>query len=204
MTPFTQLQTIGSPLPVANIDTDQLIPARFMSRSRKDGYGDYLLHAQRFAEDGTPRAGFPLNDQRFAGAQVLVALRNFGSGSSREAAVYALADYGFRCVIAPSFGDIFAANAVNNGVLPARVSDADARMLIDLLAEHPSIQIDLETQRITVGNHVVDFTIDPVWRMKLLNGWDDLDLTASYAADIAAFQARDAKARPWVAPGGGD
>ncbi len=204
MTPFTQLQTIGCPLPVANIDTDQLIPARFMSRSRKDGYGDYLLHAQRFAEDGTPRADFPLNDPKFAGAQVLVALRNFGSGSSREAAVYALADYGFRCVIAPSFGDIFAANSVNNGVLPARVSDADARMLIDLLAEHPSIQIDLETQRITVGNHVVDFTIDPVWRMKLLNGWDDLDLTASYAADIAAFQTRDAKARPWVSTEGGD
>jgi 3-isopropylmalate/(R)-2-methylmalate dehydratase small subunit len=136
---------------------------------------------------------------RYAGASALVALRNFGSGSSREAAVYALVDVGIRCVIAPSFGDIFAANAVNNGLLPAVVSEADATRLVAALERDPSIRIDLHDATITVGHEVVVFRIDPVWRMKLLNGWDDLDLTASYSAEIAAFQVRDAELRPWVA-----
>jgi 3-isopropylmalate/(R)-2-methylmalate dehydratase small subunit len=199
MTPFRALDGIACPLPLANIDTDQLIAARFMSRPRTSGYGDYLLHALRFDADGAPRADCPLNMPRYAGASAMVALRNFGSGSSREAAVYALIDFGIRCVIAPSFGDIFAANAVNNGLLPAVVGEADAVRLLAALETYPTIRIDLQDATITVGNEVVTFRIDPVWRMKLINGWDDLDLTASYGAEIAAFQARDAELRPWVA-----
>ena len=115
--------------------------------------------------------------------------------------MYALVDYGVRCVIAPSFGDIFAANAVNNGLLPARVSEAAAEELIAAL-EHGAegVAIDLEAQSIRTGNHVVAFEIDPVWRMKLLNGWNDLDLTRSYSRDIAAFVAADARLRPWAPP----
>ena len=123
MQPFQRLTATACPLPYANIDTDQLIPARFMKRSRAEGYGGYLLHDMRFSGDGAEIADFPLNRSRYRNAQIIVARRNFGAGSSREAAVYALVDYGIRCVIAPSFGDIFASNSVNNGLLPARVDE---------------------------------------------------------------------------------
>lgn len=202
MKPFRQLSAIACPLPMAGVDTDQLIPARFMSRPRSSGYGDFLLHDLRFDAGGARIAGFPLNMACYAGAAILVTRRNFGCGSSREAAVYALADHGIRCVIAPSFGDIFAANAVNNGVLPGIVSEADAEALIDRMqhADRPELAIDLEACCIGTGDAEIAFSIDPVWRMKLLNGWDDLDLTASYASEIAAFQVRDAEARPWARP----
>ena len=193
MTPFTTLSARACPLPLQGVDTDQLIPARFMKRSRAEGYGGQLLHDMRFGADGAPVADFPLNQPRFAGTQILVARRNFGTGSSREAAVYALADFGFRCVIAPSFGDIFAANAVNNGLLPARVSEADAEMLLTLAAQDDlaDLRIDLDARTITTGNQCISFGIEPVWRTRLLNGWDDLDLTLSHRAAIDRFQDED-------------
>lgn len=202
MTPFTTLSAIACPLPLQGVDTDQLIPARFMKRSRAEGYGGQLLHDMRFEPDGAALPEFPLNRPRYAGAQILVARRNFGSGSSREAAVYALADFGFRCVIAPSFGDIFAANAVNNGVLPARVSEADAEMLLELLqaGNVSELRVDLDACAIVAGNRRIGFQIDPVWRRRLLNGWDDLDLTLSHRAEIAAFQEKDRAQRPWATP----
>ncbi|MGJ4930178.1 3-isopropylmalate dehydratase small subunit [Bradyrhizobium sp. HKCCYLS2038] len=198
MKPFDILTGTACALPLASIDTDQLIPARFMKRSRADGYGQYLLHDLRFDEAGKARTDFPLNAPSADGAEVLVARRNFGAGSSREAAVYALADFGFRCVIAPSFGDIFASNAVNNGLLPARVSEADAEEILTLLQTGTTITIDLKDGLIRLGNQTFTFSIDPIWRTKLLNGWDDLDLTASRAGDIAAFETRDAADRPWI------
>ena len=133
MKPFTKIETPAIPLPLANVDTDQIIPARFMTRSRAEGYGRCLLHDFRFDANGAPRNN-PLDDPRRAGAAVLIARRNFGCGSSREAAVYALADFGLCCVVAPSFGDIFASNAVKNGLLPARVSSEDAEALLASLA----------------------------------------------------------------------
>jgi 3-isopropylmalate/(R)-2-methylmalate dehydratase small subunit len=198
---FTTLTGIACPLPLTGVDTDQLIPARFMKRSRAEGYGGYLLHDLRFDETGAPRADFPLNAPGREGAQVIVTRRNFGSGSSREAAVYALADYGIRCVVAPSFGDIFASNAVNNGLLPARVSEADGESLIAALEEGGrALSVDLESCRVVVGNLSVPFEVDPVWRTKLLNGWDDIDLTLSQSGAIERFVATDAGARPWAAP----
>ena len=191
MRPFTQETAAMLRLPVANVDTDQLIPARFMKEPRKpEGYGRFLL--RDLVAEGTAPAPE-------AGQAILVARRNFGCGSSREAAVYALADFGFRAVIAPSFGDIFASNCVKNGVLPATVSEADAEAL---LASGPlPVTVDLAEQTIACGNLVVSFAIDPVWRTQLLNGWDDIDLTLAEADAIAAFRARDAEARPWAAPG---
>lgn len=200
MQPFIRLESIGCPLPLTGVDTDQLIPARFMKRSRAEGYGGYLLHDLRFEGEGTPVADFPLNQPLYQGAEVLVARRNFGSGSSREAAVYALADFGFRCVVAPSFGDIFASNAVNNGLLPARVSEADCEALLAGLATQNRVVVDLEACTIVCGNLSVPFEVDPVWRTKLLNGWDDIDLTLSRQTEIAAFTAADADLRPWMAP----
>lgn len=184
-------------LPQDNIDTDQLIPARFMSVPRKDGYGPYLLHDLRFDSAGAPREGMPLN--AYPEAQILVTRRNFGSGSSREAAVYALADFGIRAVLAPSFGDIFASNAVNNGLLPARLPQDRIEALLGLLAEAPQVmRVDLQDCVIRVGNEVIPFDLDPVWRLKLLNGWDDIDMTASRGPAIAAFRATRAQSAPYA------
>lgn len=190
MTPLSSATGKALRLPLANVDTDQLIPARFMKEPRKPlGYGRFLLHD--LVSDGAAPA--PREGQ-----SILIARRNFGCGSSREAAVYALADQGFRVVIAPSFGDIFASNCVKNGILPATVSESDAEAL--LAAADVPLTVDLEACRILAGNLVVDFAIDPVWRTQLLNGWDDIDLTLAEADAIAAFVACDAAARPWAAP----
>lgn len=201
MRPFQRLTAPACPLPYANIDTDQLIPARFMKRSRAEGYGGYLLHDMRFSGNGTEIADFPLNQTPHRIAQIIVARRNFGAGSSREAAVYALVDYGIRCVIAPSFGDIFASNAVNNGLLPAKVGERDGEALIGLLQEtHAELTVDLEAQSISAKEFSIPFAIDPVWRTKLLNGWDDIDITLSQADAIARFRESDSLIRPWVTP----
>ncbi|MEO3388600.1 3-isopropylmalate dehydratase small subunit [Mesorhizobium sp. CAU 1741] len=201
MKPFTTLEAVACPLPLTNVDTDQLIAARFMKRSRADGYGGYLLYDMRFDESGAPRADCVLNDPARQGAEILVARRNFGSGSSREAAVYALVDYGFSCVIAPSFGDIFASNAVNNGLLPAIVTEPDCEALLaELMQGARTAKVDLEALTVEAGGVAVPFSIDPVWRTKLLNGWDDIDLTKSHAAAISAHMAADHAARPWMLP----
>ena len=201
MTPLVNVEAKACPLPLAGVDTDQIIPARFMKRPRSEGYGAFLLHDLRQGADAPATC---LDNPVYQGAAVLVARRNFGSGSSREAAVYALADYGFRVVVAPSFGDIFASNAVKNGVLPARVSEADAEALLasEAVREGRAIRIDLAGQTITAGNLVAAFDIDPVWKTQLLNGWDDIDLTMARTGDIESFRARDAVARPWATPRG--
>jgi 3-isopropylmalate/(R)-2-methylmalate dehydratase small subunit len=163
MNKLTTLIGIACPLGMENVDTDQLIPSRFMSRSRAQGYGGYLLHDLRFDAQAQPR-GFILDEPRYAGASIVVARRNFGTGSSREAAVYALWDYGVRCVIAPSFGDIFSGNAVKNGLLTAIVTEAEAEALSVWLREAatPPMTVDLEAQSIRAGDFACTFAIDPV------------------------------------------
>ncbi|QOR40976.1 3-isopropylmalate dehydratase small subunit [Billgrantia diversa] len=199
MEPIKTLDALACPLPRANVDTDQLIPARFMKEPRSVGYGQFLLHDLRHDESGRPIEGFILNHPEAAQAKTLVARRNFGAGSSREAAVYALVDYGFRCVIAPSFGDIFASNSVNNGLLPATVSEEDAETLLAALGEAPgSLHIDLEAQRISVGDLSVAFSIASTWRTKLLNGWDDIDMTRQHARAIQRFADEYSRQHPWL------
>lgn len=202
MTPFTSLEAPACPLGLANVDTDQLIPARFMQTPRAEGYGKFLLHDLRRDEAGSPKTGFPLNDPRYAGARAMIARKNFGCGSSREAAVYVLVDSGYRCVIAPSFGDIFSSNAIKNGLLPAIVSEADADALLAnaSIVAGGALRVDLAEQTIVAGNLVVPFTVRTDWKQRLLNGWDDVDLTKSFARDIAAFVAADATLRPWARP----
>ena len=202
MRPFITLTALACKLALANIDTDQLIPARFMRRPRAEGYGNFLLYDLRFDAEGALRPEFPLNDPAVLGCEVILAGRNFGCGSSREAAVYALADYGIRVVIASSFGDIFASNAVKNGLLPAQISEQDSERLFgaDELVGHRPLTIDLAAQTITVGNFVVRFSIDPVWKKQLLNGWDDIDMTRSEAKTIAQFTEQDERRRPWMKP----
>ncbi|MGR4066965.1 3-isopropylmalate dehydratase small subunit [Billgrantia sp. C5P2] len=199
MEPIKILDAIACPLPLTNVDTDQLIPARFMKEPRSVGYGQFLLHDLRHDDSGRPLEDFILNHPLAEQAKTLVARRNFGGGSSREAAVYALVDFGFRCVIAPSFGDIFASNAVNNGLLPATVSEEDAEVLLAALGDTPGpLRVDLEAQRIEAGVLSVAFTIAPTWRTKLLNGWDDIDMTRQHAETIRRFAADYASQRPWL------
>ncbi len=186
-------------LPLDNVDTDQLIPARFMSVPRSEGYGAYLLHDLRLDDTGAAHADFPLN--RHPDATILVAGRNFGSGSSREAAVYALIDAGIRAVFAPNFGDIFASNAVNNGLLPALVSDEDAVWLKETLGpDTAKAKIDLQAGTVDVAGRAVPFALDHTWRTKLINGWDDIDLTLRHIDDVVRFKQNRRRTAPWAWP----
>lgn len=196
---WTRHAGLAVALPLEGVDTDQLIPARFMSAPRTQGYGQFLLHDLRRDADGGPRADFPLNRPEAEGASILIARRNFGGGSSREAAVYALADAGFRVVLAPSFGDIFAANAVNNGVLPARL---EAARIEELIAAAPlRLTVDLQAGRIDgAPGGALELELDPVQRRKLINGWDDIDVTAAHADQISRFAARRRREMGWMWP----
>src|ERR1700686_546564 len=202
MEKFVRLTAAACPLDFTNLNTDHLLPARYLKWPRSAGLGKVLLQDLRFDADGRERSNFLLNQPAWRGARIIVSGRNFGCGSSREAAVYALYDYGVRCVIAPSFGDIFAGNAVQNGLLTATVPDEVAAQLMSQLTTTPMtpVTIDLEQQTITSGNHSYGFIIDPVRRLRLLNGWDDIALTESFSERIAAFKAADRIARPWAVP----
>jgi 3-isopropylmalate/(R)-2-methylmalate dehydratase small subunit len=202
MDKFIRLTGIACPLDIANLNTDQLLPARFLKVPRSAGLGAALLHDLRFDAERRERPDFPLNWPAWRDARIIVGARNFGCGSSREAAVYALYDYGVRCVIAPSFGDIFDGNAVQNGLLTAIVSDDEAAALMRLLGERPPrhLTVDLEQQTIQCGDQTFRFAVDPVRRTRLLNGWDNIALTESYRDKIAAFKTVDRARRPWATP----
>ena len=202
MEKFVRLTAAACPLNVSNLNTDQILPARYLKWPRSAGIGKVLLQDLRFDAQGQEQPQFPLNQPAWRDAKIVVAARNFGCGSSREAAVYALYDYGIRCVIAPSFGDIFSGNAVQNGLLTAIVSDEQAAEIMAALSTTPEfpMTVDLEAQTILCGNRTYAFSIDPVRRTRLLNGWDDIALTDSYRDQIAAFKADDRARRPWMIP----
>jgi 3-isopropylmalate/(R)-2-methylmalate dehydratase small subunit len=202
MEKFVRLTAKACPLPQPNVNTDQILPARYLKWPRSRGLGTVLFQDLRFDAEGKERADFPLNLAVWRDAKILIAGRNFGSGSSRENAVYAVYDNGLHCVIAPSFGDIFAQNAVKNGMLPAVVTEADASELGSLVAADPAlpVTVDLERRTIARGNRTFSFTVDDVSRNQLLNGWDDIDLTGSYRARIADFKTADRERRPWARP----
>jgi 3-isopropylmalate/(R)-2-methylmalate dehydratase small subunit len=202
MEKFIRLTARACPLDVTNLNTDQLLPARFLKLPRAAGLGTALLRDLRFDAEGCEKADFPLNRPAWREARIIVGARNFGCGSSRESAVYALYDYGIRCVIAPSFGDIFAGNAAQNGLLTAAVADDAAAALTRALDETPDapVTVDLEQQTIACCGETLRFTIDPVRRTRLLNGWDDVAMTESYVSEIAAFKAADRARRPWARP----
>jgi 3-isopropylmalate/(R)-2-methylmalate dehydratase small subunit len=202
MEKFTTLTGTACPINQSNLNTDQILPARFLKWTRAMGFGKALFHDLRFDSEGREKPDFPLNRPAWRSVTIVVSARNFGCGSSREAAVYALYDFGVRCVIAPSFGDIFAGNAVQNGLLTAAVTERDAAEMMALLAQAPdlAVTVDLERQTIVCGQHTYNFAIEPVRRMRLLNGWDDLALTESYRERVKAFKADDRSRRPWAVP----
>jgi 3-isopropylmalate/(R)-2-methylmalate dehydratase small subunit len=204
MEKFIQLTAKACPLDLSNVNTDQILPARFLKVPRSAELGRLLFYDLRRDANGAERTDFPLNQPIWRDAKILVAGRNFGGGSSREAAVYALYEAGIRCVIAPSFGDIFAENAVKNGLLAAVLPENAAGELAAAISAEPTrrVTVDLAQKIVVCGNRTFDFAIDPVNRNQLLNGWDDVDLTESYRDKIAAFKNADGFRRPWARPQG--
>ena len=191
MQKFVRLEAIAAPFARANVDTDKIIPARFMTALTRTGLGRHLFEELRYDDDGTERPEFILNRSEYRRAQILIADRNFGCGSSREHAVWALADFGIRCIVAPSFGDIFAANARKNGLLLVRLSDARCEALRKRVrdAQDKRLVVDLEALTIAVpGEMAQPFEIDPDERRALLEGLDDIARTLRHERAIAAHE----------------
>ena len=191
MQPFTKFNAIVAPFDRINVDTDQIIPKQFLKRIERSGFGEFLFFDWRFRDDGTPNPDFELNSPDAKGAGILVTGANFGCGSSREHAPWALLDYGFRCLIAPSFADIFFNNCFKNGILPITLSEERLEMLFRKAREHAPyrLTVDLESQTISDdAGLALSFEVDPFRRQCLLRGLDDIGLTLEHEDKIAAYE----------------
>ncbi|MCA9248973.1 MAG: 3-isopropylmalate dehydratase small subunit [Planctomycetales bacterium] len=192
MKAFTQHTGLVGTLDRSNVDTDQIIPKQFLKRIERTGFGEFLFYDWRYLDDGTDNPQFELNKPEFRGASILVTRRNFGCGSSREHAPWAIEQYGIRVVIAPSFADIFYSNCFKNGMLPIRTSDAAVEDLFQRVAANPGYQlhVDLEKQMVTDDQGLeLSFEVDPFRRQCLLGGLDDIGMTLEHEAEIAAYEA---------------
>jgi 3-isopropylmalate/(R)-2-methylmalate dehydratase small subunit len=201
MQPFTTLAATAAPMDESNIDTDQLAPARFLRTPREQGYGGFLFHDLRFAGPGEERPDFVLNRPAYRDAKIIVAEQNFGGGSSREQAVWALVDHGIRCVIAESFGDIFYENSVGQGLLLVRLDAATTAGLRAALHARPgaAISVDLEAQTVTAPDGTaIRFEIEAARKRRLLLGLDAVGLTLQHEPEIAGFEAEFRQRRPWL------
>lgn len=188
---FKTLQSTMVPLPIENVDTDQIIPARFLKATTKEGFGNNLFADWRYDKEGNPKEDFVLNNPKYSG-QVLVAGKNFGSGSSREHAAWAIAGYGFKAVVSSFFADIFRNNALNNGILPVVVSEGYLKTLFQTIEKDPkaTIEINLEAQQVTLveTGEKESFDINPYKKSCLLNGYDDIDYLLSLKSEILEFE----------------
>tara|TARA_B110000008_G_scaffold276929_1_gene317181 strand:+ start:321 stop:935 length:615 start_codon:yes stop_codon:yes gene_type:complete len=204
MKKFTSLSSIATPLDRANIDTDAIIPKQFLKSIKKSGFGPNLFDEWRYLDHGEPgmdnskrpiNPDFVLNNPKYSKAQILLTRRNFGCGSSREHAPWALEDFGFRAIIAPSFADIFYNNCFKNGILPVVLSSE----IVDGLFEYPgNIVIDLHDQSVTTDTHSFEFNVDPERKRRLINGLDDIGLTLQYEDQIRLFETEHFKKHPWL------
>ncbi|MEA5102338.1 3-isopropylmalate dehydratase small subunit [Pantoea sp. S18] len=189
---FTQHSGIVAPLDAANVDTDAIIPKQFLQKVTRTGFGAHLFHDWRFEDDaGTvPTASFVLNKPEFKGTSILLARENFGCGSSREHAPWALTDFGFHVVIAPSFADIFYGNSFNNQLLPVKLSDAEVDEMFKLVAAQPGVSftVDLEAQTVTAGDKTYSFEIDSFRLHCMINGLDSIGLTLQHEASISSYE----------------
>ncbi len=192
MKPFREHRGLVAPLDRVNVDTDQIIPKQFLKRIERTGFGQFLFYDWRFAADGSKDAGFVLDEARYQGASILVAGKNFGCGSSREHAVWALADFGFRAVISSSFADIFANNSTKNGFLTVRLSEAEADEVMHRAREFDKYEVAIDLERCEVRDDRgwrASFAVDEFVRHCLLNGLDDIGLTLQYETEIATYEA---------------
>ena len=193
MEPIRILSAVALPWPGVNCDTDQIIPARYLQKPRSDNFGDYLFYDLRFDEKDREVDAFPLNTEPLRHARIVVAGRNFGCGSSREHAVWALYDYGFRAVVAPTLGDIFTNNCLKNGVVPIQLPEDIILAALDHIARHPGaeVTVDLPNEQVTMPNgDVHDFAVDPFAKDLLVNGIDELGYTLSLTDAIEDFEQR--------------
>ncbi|MBM7663843.1 3-isopropylmalate/(R)-2-methylmalate dehydratase small subunit [Solibacillus kalamii] len=190
MKPINIVNSIYAPLDRKNVDTDQIISKEFLKRIERTGFGQFVFYHWRFDENGNPIEDFVLNKPEYKNAEILVAQDNFGCGSSREHAPWAILDYGFRVVIAPSFADIFHNNCFKNGILPIKLTESECDELLEKgLAEAQAIEVNLEQQKVTTGyGKTYSFEIDPYYKQMLLNGWDEISLTFQYEEQIAAYE----------------
>jgi len=208
MKAFTTLTALVAPLDRANVDTDAIIPKQFLKSIRRAGFGPYLFDEWRYLDHGEPEMDctnrplnkdFVLNQPQYKGAQILLTRENFGCGSSREHAPWALEDYGFRAIIAPSFADIFFNNCFKNGILPIVLPAETVDALFKELTDGYQLTIDLETQTITTpSGQTISFSVDETRRYRLLNGLDDIGLTLQHAEKIKAYEVERAKRAPWL------
>ena len=201
MDKFTTLTSVAAPLPIANVDTDQIIPARFLKTIKRTGLGSALFSSLRYTDDGSEKPDFVLNQPAYRKAQILVAEDNFGCGSSREHAPWALLDFGIRCVISTSFADIFFNNCFKNGILPIVVSPDNLAKLMDDAerGSNATLTVDLEAQEIKgPDGGTLAFEIDPFRKHCLLNGLDDIGLTLEKSGGIEAYEGKLATQRPWL------
>jgi 3-isopropylmalate/(R)-2-methylmalate dehydratase small subunit len=201
MKKFTTLTGVAAPLPIINIDTDMIIPKDYLKTIKRTGLGTGLFAEMRYRDDGTPNPDFVLNKAAWKDASILVAGDNFGCGSSREHAPWALIDYGISCVISTSFADIFYNNCFNNGILPIVVSPEDLEKLLDDASRgsNATLSVDLEAQTIKgPDGGTLTFEIDPARKHKMLNGLDDIGLTMERGAQISGFENNVAATRPWI------
>ena len=185
MEPFSKVASIITPFDRANVDTDQIIPKQFLKSITKSGFGKFLFYDWRFDHNGKPKDGFVLNNSRYENSQILVTNENFGCGSSREHAVWALKDFGFNVIISPSFADIFYSNCFKNGVLPIIL---DIEKINKLLQFEDEVEIDLNSQKISLSDEFIDFDIDSHRKIRLLKGLDDIDLTLKEDEKIEKFE----------------
>jgi 3-isopropylmalate/(R)-2-methylmalate dehydratase small subunit len=201
MDKFTTVTSVAAPLPMINVDTDMIIPARYLKTIERKGLGKGLFNAMRFKPDGSENADFVLNRPAYRQTKILVAGPNFGCGSSREHAPWALLDFGIRCIIAPSYADIFYANCFKNGVLPITLPQEICDQLMDdaKKGSNARLTIDLEVQTITrPDGSIVKFEIDPFRKHCLLNGLDEIGLTEQKKPTIAAFESKNRTSQPWL------
>ena len=199
MQPFTKLSGTAAPLPMINVDTDMIIPKQFLKTIQRSGLGKSLFFEMRFDDDGRERGEFILNQEPFRDAQVLIAGSNFGCGSSREHAPWALLDFGIRCIIAPSFADIFYNNCFKNGILPIVLPPAEVDRLMALAQQAATLSIDLNAGEIRLPTgETLAFAVDAFRKHCLVNGLDDIGLTLNKAALIDSFEARQQEQQPWL------
>jgi len=201
MDAFTKLTGIAAPLPMANVDTDKIIPARFLKTIQRTGLGKAAFANLRYREDGSENPDFVLNQEPYRRAEILIAHENFGCGSSREHAPWALLDFGIRCVIAPDFADIFHGNSFKNGILPIRLPREVCDQLMEdaKMGENARISIDLERQVVVRPNgQEIPFEVDPLRRHLLLNGLDDIGQTMQRGAQIDDYEAKRRAEQPWL------
>ena len=201
MEPFTKLTGVAAPMPMQNIDTDKIIPARFLKTIKRSGLGVHLFDPRRFTKDGSEKPEFVLNQEPYRKAEIIVAFENFGCGSSREHAPWALLDFGIRCIIAPDFADIFFNNSFKNGILPVRLPRAVCDQLIEdtKLGGNARITVDLERQVVVRPNgEEVSFEIDAFRKHLLLNGLDDIGQTLQHDTAIDSYEAKQRESQAWM------